>query len=66
MYELLIKGSMILIMVIGIVMVAAPKAVGKKSLTETKKGVLTVRIIGAVFAVMGLLGFLLLGSISFY
>lgn len=66
MYEILIKGSMVAIIAIGAVMVAAPKAVGKKSLTETKKGVLIVRIVGAAFAILGLLGFLLLGTISFY
>lgn len=65
MYEMLIKGSMAVIMIVGVVMMAAPKAVGKKSLTETKKGVLTVRIFGAVFVVMGLLVFFLLRSISF-
>lgn len=65
MYEMLIKGSMVFIMAIGAVMIIAPKTVGKKSLTETKKGVLIVRIVGAVFAILGLLGFLLLGTISF-
>lgn len=65
MYEMLIKGSMVAIMAVGAVMIIAPKTVGKKSLTETKKGVMTVRIVGAVFAILGLLGFLLLGTISF-
>lgn len=65
MYEMLIKGSMVAIMAVGALMIIAPKTVGKKSLTETKKGVMTVRIVGAFFAALGLIGFLLLGTISF-
>lgn len=63
MYELLEKASMASIMIIGIIMVIAPKKVGKKSLTETKKGVLIVRILGVLLAVSALFGLLLLSGV---
>lgn len=67
MYELLEKGSMAVIMVIGVIMVIAPKKVGKKSLTETKKGVLLVRFLGVLLACGALFGLLLLfGAIKLY
>lgn len=67
MYELLQDISMVVIILVGVVMVIAPKKVAKKSLTETKKGVLTVRVVGVVLAAGGLFGLLLLtGVISLY
>ncbi len=67
MYELIMDISMVVIMLLGIAAIAMPEKVGKKSLTETKKGVLIVRLFGAVLAVGGLFGLLLLtGVISFY
>lgn len=67
MYESVMDITMVVIMLVGIVMVAVPKKVAKKSLTETKKGVRTVRLFGAALAVGGLFGLLLLaGVISLY
>lgn len=63
-HKLLIQGSIAGIIIIGVVMVIMPKAAGKKSLTETKKGVLTVRIAGAALAVAGLLALLLLSNME--
>lgn len=51
MYELVENGLMIVMFILGIVMVIAPKLVVKKSMTENKKSLLTSRIIGAVIAI---------------
>lgn len=58
MYGLVTKGCIAVAMVVGIVMLIAPKKVGKKSLTETKKGTMVVRIFGALIIVCGLIGLL--------
>ncbi len=54
---LLGQVALIAAAIVGIVMIAAPKSVGKKSLTETKKGVMTVRLVGVLFVILGLCGF---------
>ena len=64
MYRLIINGVMVVI-VMGILMIIAPKKMGKKSLTETKKGILTVRIYGGALAVFGLIALILLQRIEF-
>lgn len=65
MYRLITNGVMVVTMVIGILMIIAPKKMGKKSLTETKKGILTIRIYGGALAVLGLIALILLQRIEF-
>ncbi len=65
MYRLIINGVMAVAIVMGILMIIAPKKMGKKSLTETKKGILTVRIYGGALAVFGLIALILLTRIEF-
>ncbi len=65
MYRLIINGVMVVVIVMGILMIIAPKKMGKKSLTETKKGILTVRIYGGALAVFGLIALILLQRIEF-
>ncbi len=67
MYELVQKIAMVIILLIGILTIIMPKKVAKKSMTETKKGLFMVRILGVLLVGGGLLGLLLLcGVISFY
>lgn len=65
MYRLIANGVMVVTMVIGILMIIAPKKMGKKSLTETKKGILTIRIYGGALAVLGLIALILLQRVEF-
>lgn len=65
MYRLITNGVMVVTMVIGILMIIAPKKMGKKSLTETKKGILTIRIYGGALAVLGLIALILLQRVEF-
>lgn len=65
MYRLITNGVMVVVIVMGILMIIAPKKMGKKSLTETKKGILTVRIYGGALAVFGLITLILLQRIEF-
>ncbi len=65
MYRLITNGVMVVVIVMGILMIIAPKKMGKKSLTETKKGILTVRIYGGALAVFGLIALILLQRIEF-
>ncbi len=65
MYRLITNGVMVVTVVIGILMIIAPKKMGKKSLTETKKGILTIRIYGGALAVLGLIALILLQRIEF-
>ena len=65
MYRMITNGVMAVAIVIGILMLIAPKKMGKKALTETKKGILTVRIYGAAIAVFGLIALILLTRIEF-
>lgn len=58
------KVALILAAIVGIVMIVAPKSVGKKSLTETEKGVMTVRIMGVFIVIMGLIGFFALMTLN--
>lgn len=67
MYELVQKIAMAVILLVGILMIVMPKKVAKKSMTETRKGLFTVRILGILLAGGGILGLLLLCEvISFY
>ncbi len=65
MYRLITNGVMVVTVVIGILMIIAPKKMGKKSLTETKKGILTIRIYGGALAVLGLIALILLQRVEF-
>lgn len=65
MYRLITNGVMVVTAVIGILMIIAPKKMGKKSLTETKKGILTIRIYGGALAVLGLIALILLQRVEF-
>lgn len=65
MYRMITNGVMAVAIVIGILMLIVPKKMGKKALTETKKGILTVRIYGAAIAVFGLIALILLTRIEF-
>ncbi len=66
MYRLITNGVMVVTVVIGILMIIAPKKMGKKSLTETKKGILTIRIYGGALAVLGLIALILLQRVELY
>ena len=66
MYELILKVVVIVMAVMGIIMVIAPKAVAKKSLQESKTGLMAVRILGAIIAVGSVVALLMLfGIIGF-
>ena len=51
MYELVTKAVVIVMAIMGVIMAIAPKAIAKKSLQETKSGLMFVRILGAIIAV---------------
>lgn len=52
MYYLLETASIAVIAVIGIIMAVAPKAVARKSLRESRSGLIVVRILG-IFIALG-------------
>lgn len=56
MYELVMKGVMIVPIILGVLIIIAPKAMGAKPLKETQKGRMIIRLFGAGLAVVGLLG----------
>lgn len=58
MYDLLMKGCMIAIIIVGLLMVIAPQKMGKQPLRDTQKGRMIIRLTGAGFAVLGLVGLL--------
>lgn len=66
MYELILKAVVIVMAIMGIIMVIAPKSVAKKSLQESKSGLMVVRILGAIIAIGSVVALLMLfGIIGF-
>lgn len=63
MYGLVAKGCMVVAMIVGLIMLIAPKKVGKKSLTETPKGTRIVRIYGALLIAVGIIGLIAILSL---
>ena len=57
---------MLLIAVIGIVLLAAPQLVAKKSLLESKHGFLIARITGVVFIIAAIVAIVLLQDMRTY
>ena len=60
MYELLQAGLMVAVAIIGVIMAVSPRRVARKSLQESKGGLILARILGVVATVCAVFALVLL------